>query len=222
MIDNTTLSRLARAACAALAAAAAAGSLTACFPLVVGGAVATGLIATDRRTSGAQLEDQGIELRASNRLRETLGERAHINVTSFNRQVLLTGEVSAAQDRQTAEQTVARVENVRSIVNELVVAAPSSLGDRSNDTLISGKVKASFVDAKDLFSNAFKVVTERGVVYLMGRVTEREAKRATEIARGVSGVVKVVRIFEIISEEELQRLSTQAPASSGNAQRSEP
>jgi osmotically-inducible protein OsmY len=126
-------------------------------------------------------------------------------VTSWNRQVLLTGEVPTQEDRQKAEQTLREVENVRSVVNDLVVAPPSSLSQRSNDTLITGKVKASFVDAKDLVSAAFKVVTERGVVYLMGRVTQREATRATEIARGVSGVTKVVRVFEIISEEELRR-----------------
>jgi osmotically-inducible protein OsmY len=188
-----------------LAAAALAGGLSACVPLVMGGAAVGTLVAVDRRTSGTQLEDEGIEFRAANRLHGLYGDRAHVNVTSWNRQVLLTGEVPTQEDRQKAEQTLREVENVRSIVNDLVVAPPSSLSQRSNDTLITGKVKASFVDAKDLVSAAFKVVTERGVVYLMGRVTQREATRATEIARGVSGVTKVVRVFEIISEEELRR-----------------
>lgn len=177
--------------------------LSGCAPLAVGGAV---LVATDRRTSGAQLEDEGIELRAGNRLREALGDRAHINVTSYNRQVLLTGEVPGAAERQQVEQIVARVENVRAIVNDLAVMGNSSLTQRSNDVLVTGKVKASLVDARDLFANAFKVVTERGTVYLMGRVTQREADRATEITRSVGGVQKVVRVMEIISEEELQRL----------------
>jgi osmotically-inducible protein OsmY len=188
-----------------LAAAALAGGLSACVPLVMGGAAVGTLVAVDRRTSGTQLEDEGIEFRAANRLHGLYGDRAHVNVTSWNRQVLLTGEVPTQEDRQKAEQTLREVENVRSVVNDLVVAPPSSLSQRSNDTLITGKVKASFVDAKDLVSAAFKVVTERGVVYLMGRVTQREATRATEIARGVSGVTKVVRVFEIISEEELRR-----------------
>jgi osmotically-inducible protein OsmY len=188
-----------------LATAALAGGLSACVPLVMGGAAVGTLVAVDRRTSGTQLEDEGIEFRAANRLHGLYGDRAHVNVTSWNRQVLLTGEVPTQEDRQKAEQTLREVENVRSIVNDLVVAPPSSLSQRSNDTLITGKVKASFVDAKDLVSAAFKVVTERGVVYLMGRVTQREATRATEIARGVSGVTKVVRVFEIISEEELRR-----------------
>ena len=194
-----------RSVCMLLAAAALAGGLSACVPLVMGGAAVGTLVAVDRRTSGTQLEDEGIEFRAANRLHGLYGDRAHVNVTSWNRQVLLTGEVPTQEDRQKAEQTLREVENVRSVVNDLVVAPPSSLSQRSNDTLITGKVKASFVDAKDLVSAAFKVVTERGVVYLMGRVTQREATRATEIARGVSGVTKVVRVFEIISEEELRR-----------------
>ena len=194
-----------RSVCMLLAAAALAGGLSACVPLVMGGAAVGTLVAVDRRTSGTQLEDEGIEFRATNRLHGLYGDRAHVNVTSWNRQVLLTGEVPTQEDRQKAEQTLREVENVRSIVNDLVVAPPSSLSQRSNDTLITGKVKASFVDAKDLVSAAFKVVTERGVVYLMGRVTQREATRATEIARGVSGVTKVVRVFEIISDEELRR-----------------
>jgi osmotically-inducible protein OsmY len=181
-------------------------SLSACAPVVVGGAVVGSLVAVDRRTSGAQLEDEGIELRAAARIRENLGERVHINITSYNRQVLLTGEVPTAQDKQLAEQVVSRVENVRVIVNELGVMGNSSFTQRSSDTLVTGKVKAGLVDARDLYASAFKVVTERGVVYLMGRVTQREADRGTDIARSASGVQKVVRVFEIISEEELQAL----------------
>jgi osmotically-inducible protein OsmY len=183
-----------------------AASLSACAPVVVGGAVVGSLVAVDRRTSGAQLEDEGIELRAATRIRENLGDRAHINVTSYNRQVLLTGEVPTVQDKQLVEQVVSRVENVRVIVNELGVMGNSSFTQRSSDTLVTGKVKAGLVDARDLYASAFKVVTERGVVYLMGRVTQREADRGTDIARSVSGVQKVVRVFEIISEEELQAL----------------
>ena len=183
-----------------------AGALSACAPVVLGSAVMGSMVATDRRTSGAQLEDEGIELRAVARLRENLGERAHVSVTSYNRQVLLTGEAPSAQDKQLAEQVVARVENVRAIVNELGVMGNSSLVQRSSDALATGQVKAGFVDARDLYANAFKVVTERGTVYLMGRVTQREADRATTITRSTGGVQKVVRIFEIISEEELQRL----------------
>ena len=170
------------------------------------------MVAVDRRTSATQLEDETIELRAGNRLGEVLGSLAHINVTSYNRQVLLTGEVPDAASKQLAEQTVTKVDNVRSVVNELVVMRASSLTQRGNDVYITGKVKATLVDAKDLTATAFKVVTERGTVYLMGRVTQREADRATERVRQVSGVSRLVRVFDIISEEELARISPKAPA----------
>ena len=189
---------------ALLSAVAAASLMSACAPLLVGGAVmGTSMVVTDRRTSGTQLEDQTIELKSLTRVRETVGDRGHVNVTSFNRTVLLTGEVASEADKAGVEQNVARVENVRSIVNELGVMGTASLTSRSNDVIISSKIKASYIDAKDVFANAIKVVTERGSVYLMGRVTEREATRAADIARGVSGVQKVVRVFEVISEEEL-------------------
>lgn len=189
-----------------LVGAAAAATLSACAPIVVGGAVVGSLVATDRRTSGAQLEDEGIELRAGSRIRDNLGERGHINVNSYNRRVLLTGEVPSAQDKQLVEQIVTRVDNVQLVVNELAVLGNATLTQRSSDTLVTGRVKAALVDAKDLYANAFKVVTERGSVYLMGRVTQREADRATDIARSISGVQKVVRVFEIISEDELRSL----------------
>ena len=175
---------------------------------MVGGFAMTTLMATDRRTTGTQVEDEGIELRGANRIRDNLGERGHVNITSYNRQVLLSGEVPTAQDRQLVEQVVAKVDNVRAIVNELVVAENTSLTQRSSDALITGKVKASLVDAKDLFATAFKIVTERSTVYIMGRVTQREANRAADIARGVDGVKKVVRMVDVISEEELQGLTT--------------
>ncbi len=187
-----------------LLAALLGAGLSACAPLVVGGVVVGSLMATDRRTAGTQVEDEGIELRAASRLRDSLGERAHVNVTSYNRQVLLTGEVPSAQDRLSAEQIVAKVENVRFIVNELGIMEKTSLTQRSSDSLITGKIKASMIDAKDIYANAFKVVTERGTTYLMGRVTQREANRATDLARGIDGVKKVVRVFEIISEEDLK------------------
>lgn len=183
--------------------------LSACAPIIMGGAVMGGLMATDRRTSGMQVEDEGIELRAGNGIRSQLGERGHVNVTSYNRQVLLTGEVPNAQDKQTVEQLVSKLENVRSIVNELGTMENTTLSQRTSDTLVTGKVKASMLDAKDLFANAFKVVTERGTVYLMGRVTQRESNRATELTRGIDGVKKVVRVMEVISEEELQRIQPQ-------------
>ncbi len=190
-----------------LAAASLCSSLTACAPLLMGGAMVGGtMMAIDRRTSGAQVEDEGIELRGTIRLREALAERGHVNLTSYNRQVLLTGEVPTDNDRQLAEQVIGKVENVRGIVNELAVSGNSSLTQRSSDAIITGRVKAAFIDAKDLSANNFKVVTERGTLFLMGRVTQAEATRATEIARSTSGVQKVVRIFEYLSDEELRHL----------------
>jgi osmotically-inducible protein OsmY len=190
-----------------LAAAALAGALSGCAPLIIGGAAVGAMVTFDRRTSGAQLEDEGIELRAGSRLRETLGDRAHVNINSYNRQVLLTGEVPNENDKQLAEQVMSKVDNVKGIVNELAVMPNTSLSQRSSDTLVTGKVKASLVDDKELYVGAFKVVTERGTVYLMGRVTQREADKATQIARSVGGVLRVVRIFEIITEEDLRRMS---------------
>lgn len=195
-----------------LAVVSAAGALSACAPLMIGGVFMSGMVASDRRTSGSQVEDEGIELRASSRIRENLGDRVHVNVTSYNRQVLLTGEVPSEQDKQLVERVVTGVENVRSIVNELAVMGSSTLTQRASDSLVTGKVKASLLDAKDLSSSAFKVVTERGTVYLMGRVTQREATRATEVISGVSGVMKVVRILEILSEDELKNIAPK-PAS---------
>ena len=183
------------------------GSLGGCAALVVGGVMAgTVMVATDRRTSGAQLNDEGIEIRSANRLKEKFGERGNFSVTSYNGRVLLTGEVAGNSDKLAAEQLVFQVENVKAVVNELTIAtSTSTLKERSNDALITSLVKSGQFEAKELPSSAFKVVTERGVVYLMGRVTQREADRGTEIARGVSGVVKVVRSFEFISEEEAKQ-----------------
>ena len=200
--------RLVLALCAA---ALMTSALTACIPLVAGGVASGALLAADRRTSGAQLEDEGIELRALNRIRTNIGDRVHVNLTSYNRQMLLTGEVPSALDKAAVEQIVSRVENVSGVVNDLEVMSATTLSQRSSDTLVTGRVKAALIDARDLQFNAFKVVTERGVVYLLGRVTQREADRATAVARSTTDVQKVVRVFEILSEAELARLQP-APA----------
>ena len=207
--------RLLAAVCCA-AVVVGAGSLTACVPLVLGGAAAgTAMVATDRRTAGAQIEDEGIELRTLTRVRENFGTRVRVSTVSFNRQVLLTGEVPSLQDKQAVEDMVKKIQNVGSVVNELGVRNSPSLADRSGDLLITGRLKAAILDARDLQSNAFKVVTENNTVYLMGRVTQRESERVTDIARGISAVQRVVRIFEIISEDELRRLQPQRPEPAG-------
>lgn len=209
-----TLALRTRLLCAALAAA----SLSACAPLVIGAAAGGALVATDRRTSGAQVEDKAIELKANNRLGDAFGGRAHINVNAYNRMVLLTGEVPTEPDRLTAEQIASRVENAGPVVNQLVVGPNSSLSTRSSDVLLAGKVRATLVDARDIISSAFDIVVERGEVYLMGIVSEREANRAAELSASIEGVKKVVKVFQIISEDELaQRQPKPVSSESGNA-----
>jgi osmotically-inducible protein OsmY len=184
---------------------------TGCAPLLVGGAV---LVGVDRRTSGAQLDDESIELRAASRLRERFGDKARFELASFNRRVLLLGEVPSAADKQTAQQIVSQVDNVQSIINELEVSGPVGLTQRANDSVITARVKLVLTQAPDIVATAFKVVTNRGTVYLMGRVTQREADRGADVVRSVGGVAKVVRTFELISEEELKLLqpAPQKPA----------
>lgn len=193
--------------------------LSACAPLLIGGAAVGGaLMYTDRRTSGAQVEDEAIEAKAYNRIRQAIGDRGHVNVTSYNRLALLTGEVPSESDRAAVANAVAGVENLRSVTNEIAVMPNSSLTSRSSDAIVTSKVKATLFDAKDVQGNAFKVVTERGTVYLMGVVTERELNRATELARSISGVDKVVRVAEVVSEEQLKALQP-APAPAASAAR---
>jgi osmotically-inducible protein OsmY len=196
---------------ALIGALVASTTLSGCAALLVGGAVVGGsLLASDRRSSGTQLDDQAIELKANSRVRDLLGDRGHVNVTSYNRLVLLTGEVPSEADRTNIEQAVARIDNVKSVVNELAAMTASSLSNRSNDALITSKVKATLVDAGDISSNAFKVLTERGTVYLMGRVTEREAERASDLSRSISGVQKVVKVLEVITDAELGEIDPKA------------
>jgi osmotically-inducible protein OsmY len=194
---------------ALLAVLVSATLLSACTPLLLTGAAVGGvMVATDRRSSGAQLEDQSIELKAQSRVGQ-LGSQGHISVVSYNRTALITGQVPTEAERVAVEQAVAGIENVRAVINELAVGANTSLTQRSSDTVISSRIKASFIDAPDLQSNALKVTTEAGVVFLMGIVTEREAGRATDLARSVDGVRKVVRVFEVVSEEALAKLLPQ-------------
>ena len=170
-----------------------------CAPLVVGGAAAGGvMVAQDRRTMGTITEDEGIELKAANRIGERFRDGAHFNVTSYNRMVLLTGEVANAAAKAEAEKIARAVENVRGVHNELQVAGNSSLSARANDSYLTSKVKARFVDAQKFNPFHVKVVTENNVVYLLGLVKRQEANEATEIARTTGGVQKVVRIFEYL------------------------
>lgn len=170
--------------------------LTGCFPAVVGGAAAGGAMAADRRTSGIYVEDENIELKTLKRLSQYMDKASHINVTSYNRIVLLTGEVPNDGQLAQAETLTREVSNVRNIHNGLTIGPASSIGDRSNDTYLTTKVKARFVSENLFPANVVKVVTEGSVVYLMGIVTEKEGEDAVEIARTTEGVTKVVKVFE--------------------------
>lgn len=178
--------------------AALISQITACVPVVVGGAAAGGAMAADRRTSGFFVEDQNIELKAFKKMETNLGEDAHVNVTSYNRNVLLTGEVPVPESKTKAESLIKEITNTRSITNEITVGPKSSLGSRSNDSYITTKVKTKFVTENKFPANYVKVVTENGVVYLLGIVTSMEADAAVEIARNTEGVTKVVKVFEYI------------------------
>ncbi|MGG7605083.1 BON domain-containing protein [Massilia sp. BKSP1R2A-1] len=192
---------------------ALAASLSGCVALAVGGAAATALATNDRRTIGMQTEDKAINVKAEIKLQQLTGENGHVNVTSYNRKVLLTGEVRDEAMKAAAEREVRAIDNVVSVINELEIAGPSSYTSRSNDALITTKVKASLVDKKTVSATAFKVTTERGVVYLMGLVTPREGNIAADVAKGVPGVNRVVKIFEYIQEED-PRANQPAPAQS--------
>ena len=170
--------------------------LTACLPLVAGGAAAGGAVAADRRTSGFYVEDENIELKAVKKMETNLGEHAHVNVTSYNRNILLTGEVPDAAAKAKAELLIKEIENVRTITNEIVVGTKSSLSSRSNDTYLTSKVKTKFVTENKFPANYVKIVTENSVVYLLGIVTKAEADDATAIASNTDGVAKVVKVFE--------------------------
>lgn len=176
--------------------AALISQITACVPIVVGGAAATGAMAADRRTSGIYVEDENIELKAVKKMETNLGEDAHVNVTSYNRNVLLTGEVPVAESKSKAENLVKEITNTRSITNEITVGPKSTIGSRSNDSYITSKVKTKFVTENKFPANYVKVVTENGIVYLLGIVTNKEADDAVEIARNTDGVTKVVKVFE--------------------------
>ena len=173
--------------------------LSACVPVIVGGAAAGGAVAADRRTSGIYVEDENIELKAVKHMETTLGDQAHVNVTSYNRNVLLTGEVPSAAAKASAEAFVKSIENVRAITNEIAVGPKTSIGSRSNDTYLTSKVKTKFVTENQFPANIVKIVTENSVVYLLGIVNKTEADAAAEIARNTDGVEKVVKVFEYIN-----------------------
>jgi osmotically-inducible protein OsmY len=220
-----------------VAAVVVASTLAACAPLVIGTIVAgTAIVATDRRTAGAQLDDQSIQLRVSNELGTAFKDNhkeVHISVNSYERKVLLTGEVPTEEAKSRAGDIAARSQNVRAVVNELTVAPPSTLGQRTNDTTLGTKVRAQFINTKQISSNAISIVTERGIIYLMGFVTDKEGETAAYVASRVAGVQQVVKVFDYGTAEDVQRrrlgatqpaapTTTNAPAGSSTAEPATP
>ena len=215
--------RLRRPLADALLCGAMLGTLSGCVEMIVGSAVMGTVAASDRRTLGAQTEDKTIAVKGEVRIPKIVGDAGHVNIASFNRRVLLTGEVRDAAMKAAVERDVRTIDGVRSVANEMEIAEQSTYTSRSSDALITTKVKASLVDMKTVSANSFKVVTERGTVFLMGRVTQREGTVGSDVARGVNGVQKVVKLFDYITEEELKQLQPEpagpAPAPATGAAR---
>jgi osmotically-inducible protein OsmY len=184
-------------------------------PLVVGGAAVVGgaMVAADRRPVGIQIEDEAIERRIDRALAARFeAGTINVNVTSYNRKVLLTGEVQSQQTKSAAEEIARNTENVREVVNELGIGLPSTIGSRTNDTAISAKVRAAFIDSKEVQVGVVKLTTERAIVYLLGRVTEKEGEAAARVASRVEGVQKVVKVFDYLTDQELANMRTQEGA----------
>ena len=213
-MSNRRMPTLARALLCVALLGSLGSSLSGCVPLVVGGAAMGAAATMDRRTLGAQTEDKAITVKAEIQVPKLVGNAGHVNIASFNRKVLLTGEVRDEAMKAAVEREVRAIENVVTVINELAISGPSSYTSRSSDALITANVKGSLVEMKTISATSFKVVTERGTVYLMGRVTQREGDLAANIAKSVSGVQRVVKIFEYLTEEELR---TQYPKSSSVA-----
>jgi len=208
-----TLKSIRRPMLVLIGSAAMAATLQGCLPVMVGGTVMGAMTATDRRSLGSQADDTAIVLKAEGRAMKITGDQGRVTVNSFNRHVLITGEVKDEKMKADVEQQIKTIDGVKQIENDLEIAPVSSLSLRSNDLVISSKVKAAIVDTKDLYLSAFKVHTDRGVVYLMGRVTQREGKLAAEVARNAaSKIKKVVKLFEYITEDDLKELAPRPPA----------
>ncbi|HEX6735272.1 MAG TPA: BON domain-containing protein [Azonexus sp.] len=191
--------------------------LQGCVPALVTGAAVGAMSAHDRRTTGTQTDDETIEWKARLRIPEQYKDASHINFTVFNKRLLMTGETPSADAKAAIEANVRMVDGVREVYNELGVGPASSLGNRSNDSYITSKLKARLVDSNQLSANHIKVVTENGVAYLMGIVNDREAKVAVAVARTTDGVRRVVTIMEVVSEGDTRRIDTSAPGGARSA-----
>jgi len=188
------------------------GACVAVPALMVGGGVGVGtMLATDRRTPGAVIEDRGIETKAAFRIREALGDAVHVNVSSYNRLALITGEVPDEKRKAQIEKIILGVENVQRTVNEVAIMENASTTARLQDGMLTSRIRAALIDEKDLIANAFKVTTERGVVYIQGRATAREIALMTEIVSSLSGVTRLVRMVDVLTEEDLSGMLPAPP-----------
>jgi osmotically-inducible protein OsmY len=187
----------------------AATSLTGCFPLIAGGVAGGAMVIGDRRNPGTQAIDLGIQLEAESFLIKKYGSNVHINVTVFNRRVLLTGETRTEELKADVTRQIKAMKNVTEVFNELTPAPTSSLTARAGDSFLTTRIKTIFITTEGVPSNSMRVVTEASKVYLMGVVTEAEANRAVDIARSVSGVKQVTKLFDLISESDKRRLDNQ-------------
>jgi len=203
----TKLQRMARPLAVIALAGALVAMLQGCVGVVVGGAVVGGFAATDRRTLGAQTEDKEIAVKANARLPSVVGDSGHVDITSYDRHVLLTGEVKDEQMKQAVGDEIKQIPGVQGVMNELEIVGISNFGSRSNDLFITSKISATFVNERGLNANSIKVVTERGTVYLLGRVTQHEGEIAASLVSGVSGVTRVIKMFEYISDDELKEMN---------------
>lgn len=204
----TRISKFPKSILTAVLIATAVPALQGCFPLVAGGVAMSALAVADRRTVGTQTEDEAIEWKAQKRIADRFKDRVHVNVTSYNRRVLLSGEAYDEAMKAEIADIVGKIENVQGVWNEMEVGPIRSLTSRSNDAYITSKVKARFVDFNQFAPNHVKVVTEGGTVFLLGIVNEREARSAVQIARTTDGVKKVVNLLEVVSEAETRRIDS--------------
>lgn len=187
------------------------GGCVAVPALMVGGTAMGTLVATDRRTPGTVIEDRGIETKAAFRIREALGDAVHVNVSSYNRLALITGEVPDEKRKAQIEKIILDVENVQKTVNEVAIMENASTTARLQDGILTSRIRAALIDEKNLIANAFKVTTERGVVYIQGRATAKEIALMTEIVSGLSGVTRVVRMVDVLTEEDLSGMLPAPP-----------
>ena len=180
--------------------------------MMVGGAAMGTMVATDRRTPGAVVEDRGIETKAALRIREALGDAVHVNVSSYNRTALITGEVPDEKRKAQVEKMVRDIENAQKTLNELAVMDNTPMPARVSDGILASRIRAALIDEKNLIANAFKITVERGVVYVQGRATAKEIALMTDIVSGLNGVTRVVRILDTLSEQDLEGMLPAPPA----------